>query len=252
MKRRPLICGNWKMNTRLDQGLELARALGHGSIPSEVEVAIAPPFTHLHPLGKVLEGKEIKLSAQTMSHEDFGAFTGEVAAEMLLDLGVEYVILGHSERRALGEGDEVISKKVKKAFASGLKPIVCVGEDQRIKDAGKTQDFVLTQVERAIEGLSEEELSSLVIAYEPIWAIGTGKTASAQDAQDMAQSIRGKVEKIYPQASLSLRILYGGSAKPDNAASILKMEDVDGLLVGGASLKSEDFLKMVEIGAQDD
>lgn len=237
------------MNTGINEGIDLAKNIGAGQIPKGVEVVIAPPFTHLYPIGKVLEGKEIALSGQTMSHEDFGAFTGEVAGQMLLDLGLKYVILGHSERRAMGETDQVISKKILKAYDLGLKPIVCVGEDEAVKEAGQTQAFVLGQVDQALEGLSQGQVEDLIIAYEPIWAIGTGKTASAQDAQDMAQAIRERVEEKFPGAGDHVRILYGGSAKPNNADSILDKADVDGLLIGGASLKAEDFLSMVQSGA---
>lgn len=252
MARKPFICGNWKMNTGIEEGIQLAEKISQTIIPSSVEAVIAPPFTHLYPVGKVINNSSLVLSAQNMSQDDFGAHTGEVAGEMLKELGVEYVILGHSERRAGGESNQAVSEKIRKALDLDLLPIVCVGEEESIKEAGKTEEFVLGQVDQALKGLSQEEVKKLIIAYEPIWAIGTGKTASAEDAQEMAKSIRQKIESLYPSVSEDIRILYGGSAKAANAASILEKEDVDGLLIGGASLKADEFITMIQIGADND
>ena len=252
MARKPFICGNWKMNTGIEEGIQLAEKISQTSVPSSVEAVIAPPFTHLYPVGKVIDNSSLVLSAQNMSQDDFGAHTGEVAGEMLKELGVEYVILGHSERRAGGESNQAVSEKIRKALDLDLLPIVCVGEEESIKEAGKTEEFVLDQVDQALKGLSQEEVKKLIIAYEPIWAIGTGKTASAEDAQEMAKSIRQKIESLYPSVSEDIRILYGGSAKAANAASILEKEDVDGLLIGGASLKADEFITMIQIGADND
>lgn len=252
MSRRPFICGNWKMNTRIEEGVELAKEISKDSLPSSLDVVIAPPFTHIYPIREVLSDSSIQLSSQDISDEDLGAHTGEIAAEMLIDLGVKYAIIGHSEARARGQSDELISKKIRKSLDKGLFPIVCVGEEESIKEEGKTREFVLKQVGKLMEGLSSIEMEKIIIAYEPIWAIGTGKTASAEDAQEMAQVIRENIEQKYPGLDSKIRILYGGSAKASNAKSILEKEDVDGLLIGGASLKAEEFLRIVQIGAENE
>lgn len=246
--RTPFVAGNWKMNMLQSTGVELARALAAVKPAGQVEVAVCPPFVYLASVKQAISSSHVKLGAQNVYFEAKGAFTGEISCEMLKDVGCEYVILGHSERRhILGETDKMINAKVKAAIGAGLKPILCVGELLEERDANKTESVIETQLTGGLEGLTADQLKELVIAYEPVWAIGTGRTASPEQAQDVHQFIRnwliGKFGNGFAQ---SVRIQYGGSVKGDNAAQLMSKPDVDGALVGGASLKADDFLKIID------
>ena len=247
--RKSLVAGNWKMNLDERRSRELAAQLKSrlGRL-NDVAVAVCPPFVYLKAVGEVLAGSQISLGAQNMSAEPEGAFTGEVSGTMLLDVGCRHVILGHSERRhVLGESDEVIHAKVLKALQLGLKPIVCVGETLEQRRAGRTEQVVAAQVRSALRGVESGQAPDLTIAYEPVWAIGTGVNATPQQAQDVHAMIRSLMAELFgPSAAANLVIQYGGSVKPDNAAELMSMPDVDGALVGGASLKAESFVPIVE------
>lgn len=247
--RRKVVAGNWKMNKDLSGTIELISAIKNELSKSETstEVIVCPPFTSLESANTVLKGSSIKLGAQNMHYEDNGAFTGEISAEMLKSVGCQYVILGHSERRTLfGESNEMINKKIKKAVSAGLKPIFCVGETLEERESGSTEKVVETQIREGLSGLSETELSELIIAYEPVWAIGTGKTATPQQAQDVHQFIRNLISELFSSNFADkLVIQYGGSVKPDNAAELFSQPDIDGGLIGGASLKADAFLAIV-------
>jgi triosephosphate isomerase (TIM) len=213
---------------------------------AKAEVVVCPPFVCLDAAAKALQGSNIHLGAQNLHFEKSGAFTGEVSTEMLLALGVEYVIIGHSERRQyFAETDETVNKKVKAALSAGLVPIVCVGETLEQREKGITAEVVRLQTKLALEGLTATEVAGLVIAYEPIWAIGTGKTATSQDANETIKCIRGAVAEVFGDAAQDVRIQYGGSMNPKNVNELMAMPDIDGGLIGGASLKAEDFSKVV-------
>lgn len=243
--RRPLIAGNWKMN--LDRGGAVALARGiaaeAGSYP-KVDLLVCPPSVYLVPVGEALGEAKVALGAQNMYHEANGAFTGETSAAMLADVGCRYVILGHSERRhILGETDEEVRRKTAAALTGGLTPIVCVGELLAEREAGKTSDVIRRQFEGSLGGFSPEDFGSVVIAYEPVWAIGTGKVATPEEAQEVHADLRSLIRERYNDGlAASVRILYGGSVKASNAQDLLSQADVDGALVGGASLKVDDFL----------
>ncbi len=246
--RKPIIAGNWKMFKTLSQAIETARELvGLLKEPPVADVMIAPSHVLLHPLYKVFESSHVALGAQNLFWEDQGAYTGEISAPMLLSVGCRYVIIGHSERRQFFyETNESINKKIKAAIASELSPIFCIGETEGERDAEKTFSVLDKQVQEGLEKFSEGELKDLVIAYEPIWAIGTGKTATKEQAQEVHAFIRSLIKKIYGnELAKSMRILYGGSVKPKNIAELMGMADVDGALVGGASLEAETFSKIV-------
>ena len=247
--RKLFIAGNWKMNLNCRQACELAGQLKSrvGDV-EEVVVAVCPPFVYLKPVAEVLNGSQIAVGAQNMYCEPEGAFTGEVAASMLLDVGCRYVILGHSERRhVLGEGEELINAKVRKALAAGLELIICVGEKLEQREAAQTEQVVTSQVRSALQGVSAAQAAAITIAYEPVWAIGTGRNATPQQAQEVHCLIRDLVAQMYDEElAQALTIQYGGSVKPDNAAELLAMEDVDGALVGGASLKADAFVPIVQ------
>lgn len=249
MTRKKLIAGNWKMNKTSADAVSLARELvaSVGSAP-EVEVVICPPFTALEAVAKAIDGSLIKLGAQNMHFEASGAFTGEVSAPMLRAIFATHVILGHSERRALfGETDELVNKKVLAALKNQLKPILCVGETLAEREGGSTLKVVQTQTERGLEGVSKEQAATLVVAYEPVWAIGTGKVATTEQAQEVHAFIRGLLTKHYGEAvSQKVRILYGGSMKPANAPELLAQKDIDGGLIGGASLEARSFTELVK------
>lgn len=253
MSRTPLIAGNWKMHmTHLD-AIRFAQQLGHelsGHDFRKVEVALCPPFTSLRSLQTTIEDRDYEFSvgAQNMHHEDEGAFTGEVSAPMLTAMRVRYVILGHSERRELfSETDEQVNAKVKAAVAGGLTPIMCCGETDSERDAGETESKVKGQVIEGLAGLGQEQVRTLVVAYEPIWAIGTGKTATPDDAHSTISFIRGVLADLYSQTSAEeVRILYGGSVKSGNAATLTSQPDVDGALVGGASLDAGELAAIVK------
>ena len=243
--RKKIVAGNWKMNTTPVEGVELAKNVvaGRGEVCSCVDFIVCPPFTHLSEVVKVTRGSGIAVGAQNCAAEAKGAYTGEVSAQMIASLGVEYVILGHSERREYyGETSKTLNAKMEQAYANGLTPIYCVGEKLDEREAGKHFDVVKAQLEEVVYNLTEEQFKNLVIAYEPVWAIGTGKTATAEQAQEIHAYIREVLRSKFGAAAEECPILYGGSCKPSNAAEIFAKEDVDGGLIGGAALKAEDFL----------
>jgi triosephosphate isomerase len=249
MKRRPIMAGNWKMHMLVAEAESLVKALLAGLDGSEdVDVAVAPPFTSLYPVGKLLRGTSIGLAAQNLHWEPSGAYTGEVAAKMLVDVGCKYVIIGHSERRQyFGETDETVNRRLKAALSVGLEPILCVGEVLEERKAGRTWEVVGRQTRQALAGVSRGEAERLIIAYEPVWAIGTGETATPDQAQEVHGQIRGLIREIYDEGiAQGLRIQYGGSVKPDNVRGLMEQPDVDGALVGGASLKAASFLGIVK------
>ena len=244
--RNWIVAGNWKMHNTIGESIALAQAIKEGSKDiKNGEVIIAPPFTSLYSVGVAIKGSQVSLAAQNMHYEDKGAFTGEIAPGMLKDVGCAYVLLGHSERRKyFHETDEDINSKVKKALAIGLKPILCVGEteDERVK--GVTQLVVEKQIKKALSGV--DKIDKVVIAYEPVWAIGTGKVATSAQAEEVHSFIRGILKELYGDVSQSIRILYGGSVTKDNIGELIGMENIDGALVGGASLKPEAFLGIIQ------
>ena len=246
--RRPLIAGNWKMYKTVPEAAALAAELRSGIARSDVDVVLGPPFTALHAVAAAVKGTAIGVAAQNMSPENEGAYTGEVSPLMLKDAGSSHVILGHSERRQLfGETDEGVAKKTEAAFRHGLTPITCVGETLAERESARTNEVVERQTERALRGLSADQVAALVIAYEPVWAIGTGRTATPAQAQEVHAFLRGLVTRSHGEpAARALRILYGGSVKPDNIGALMAQADVDGALVGGASLTAASFLKIVD------
>ncbi|MCP3761126.1 triose-phosphate isomerase [Domibacillus sp. A3M-37] len=247
--RKPIIAGNWKMNKTLGEALEFANDV-KGRVPSseKVDSVIGAPALFLGQLVEAAKGTELKISAQNAHFEDNGAFTGETSPKSLSDLGVEYVIIGHSERRELfNETDESVNKKAKAIFNHGMTPIICCGETLEQREAGETNAFVAGQIKAALEGLSEEQVSNSVIAYEPIWAIGTGKSSSSNDANEVCAEIRETVRGLYSdKAADSVRVQYGGSVKPENIAEYMAQPDIDGALVGGASLDAASYLALLE------
>ncbi|MGI6193350.1 MAG: triose-phosphate isomerase [Christensenellales bacterium] len=246
--RKPIIAGNWKMNMTPSQGVELVTALKPLVADAACDVVVCPPFVDLVAVGEALKGSNIHLGAQNMHFAEKGAYTGEISADMLKELGVEYVIIGHSERRQyFAETDETVNKKVTMALEKGLVPIMCCGETLEQREAGITDEFVSGQVEAGLKGLSAEQVKKVVIAYEPIWAIGTGKTATKEEANATIGVVRKTVEKIFgAEAAEAIRIQYGGSMNAKNAAELMSMDQIDGGLIGGASLKPEDFAKVVK------
>jgi triosephosphate isomerase len=242
--RELFVAGNWKMNLDGRQSVALAAALREefGQM-QDVRLAVCPPFVYLQSVADVLAGSAIGVGAQNMYSEAGGAYTGEVAGPMLLDVGCRYVILGHSERRhVLGEGDDYINAKVIKALEFGLEPIVCLGEKLEQREAGQTDAVVSTQLRAALNGVSAEQMATVTIAYEPVWAIGTGRTATPQQAEEVHASLRRLLADMYGEELAERTIVqYGGSVKPDNAADLMGMSNVDGALVGGASLKADAF-----------
>ena len=245
--RRTLIAGNWKMhkNSETARGFATEFLKLYQKTP-DMDVCIAAPFTELLALEEMFRGTDLFTAAQNMHFEDQGAFTGEISAPMLAEIGVDYVIVGHSERRAyFAETDEMINRKVKKAFEWNITPIICCGETFAQRDQGLEDHIVRHQVVMALAGLPDELVRRSVIAYEPVWAIGTGRVATPEQAEDMCRIIRDIVRTYHGNAADSLRILYGGSVKPDNAKELMDMEDIDGALVGGASLDPVDFLKII-------
>lgn len=232
MTRQKLIAGNWKLHNTLREAVELARGVREQTQSSNAEVAVAPVFTALASVRAALEGSHVALSAQDVYWEDKGAFTGQVSAPLLRDVGCRYCIVGHSERRQFfGESDESVRKKLRALLAAGIRPILCVGESLEQREQGATLGVVFGQVSAGLAGIPTDQLRELVIAYEPVWAIGTGKTASPDDAQAVHAALAGAV-----------RILYGGSVKADNAPQLLAQQDIDGALVGGASLVLQQFV----------
>ncbi len=247
MSRTPLIAGNWKMYKTIPEALALVKAL-LPHLPKDREVAVAPPFTALYSVASCIKGTALKLAAQNVFWEREGAYTGEISPLMLKDVGCEYVIIGHSERRQyFGEVDKTVAKKVNSVLEEGLKPILCVGERLEEREKGETFEIVKKQL---IGGLGNiQEIQKIVIAYEPVWAIGTGKTASPAQAQEVHKYLRHLVEEKWGREdSEKIRILYGGSVKPENIDELMQEEDIDGALVGGASLKAETFVKIMNYG----
>ena len=246
MTRRKFICGNWKMFKTTAEAVQLVRDLRQ-RLNTQVQVGIAPPFTALSPVKLALQGSPIQLFAQNCHFEKQGAFTGEISAAMLAEVGCDGVILGHSERRQLfGETDEGVNKKLRAVLEAQLSAIVCVGETLAEREGNRTWEVVSRQVSGALAGIAPEQVAKLTLAYEPVWAIGTGKVATTAQAQEVHGQIRGLLRELAgPQAAMSARIQYGGSVKPDNAAELLAQPDIDGALVGGASLKAEDFARIV-------
>ncbi len=249
--RKPFVAGNWKMNTDIQSSVDLARAIAAGSEENlaggRVTVAVCPPSVYLGAVGQALSSSSVALGAQNVYSEPQGAFTGEVSPSMLKDVGCIYVLCGHSERRhVFGETDEMVNKKLHAALSGGLLPILCVGELIEERKAEQTEAVVSRQLQQGLAGVDRARMEAMTVAYEPVWAIGTGLTATPQQAQEVHAFIRRTLTEMY-DASLAdqIRIQYGGSAKPGNAAELMSEADVDGLLVGGASLKAEDFLAII-------
>jgi triosephosphate isomerase (TIM) len=246
MARTPYIAANWKMNKTIAEASEFIDALLPRIAATQHDVVVCPPFTALQEVVERRRGTAVRVAAQNMHFEESGAYTGEISAPMLVELDVEAVVLGHSERRQFfGETDEALAKKVPAALAADLEPILCVGESEEARDAGQTEEVLERQLQADLAEVSDEDVAKVVIAYEPIWAIGTGKVATAEQAQEACAFIRD-VLRARGAAADDVRILYGGSVKPGNAAELLALPDVDGALVGGAALDANDFAAIVE------
>ena len=248
--RKPFIAGNWKMNLTHMEAIQFIQDLGYEfKNKNNIDVCICPPFTALRSVKNIIDADRLsfKIGAQNMHWEESGAFTGEISPLMLVTLGMDYVITGHSERREyFFETNDIVNKKVKSAFTHKLKPIMCVGESLAIRESGRAEEFVLGQVTECLKDMDEKNVFDLTIAYEPIWAIGTGKNATSNDANDMCSAIRKKVADLYNNSAAELvRIQYGGSVKPSNIKELMSMKDIDGALVGGASIKVEDFAAII-------
>ncbi len=248
--RKKVVAGNWKMNKNLTEAIQLVSELKNelSSFQPNCEVIVCPPFTNLESVHAIIKDSPIHLGAQNFYFEDSGAFTGEISADMLLSVGVEYVIVGHSERRAIfKEDDNLINLKLKQAFKKGLKPILCVGETLEQRENGTTEKVIQSQIENGLKEISAENVANLIIAYEPVWAIGTGKTATPEQADEVHKFIRNLISQLYDSSiAENLTIQYGGSVKPNNAASLLSMENIDGALVGGACLKADSFVEIIK------
>lgn len=248
MERLPFIAGNWKMHKTVGEALELVRGLRASLQGIEgVEVAVAPPFTALYPVALELKGSSISLASQNLFWEEKGAFTGEISPVMLKEVGCQYAIVGHSERRQyFGETDETVNRRIKAGFQYGLKPIFCIGETLEEREKGITFSVVDRQLELGLKGLDEKRVEEIVVAYEPVWAIGTGKTATPEQAEEVHQFIRQKLEQLYSRSVAErIRIQYGGSVTPENIKGLMAQANIDGALVGGASLKVESFSRIV-------
>ncbi len=245
--RKPIIAGNWKMNNNIEESLKLVESIKAINLNKDVEAVLCVPFTDLKDVKAAIEGTAIKLAAQNMHWEESGAYTGEISPKMLNELAVDYVLIGHSERRQyFNETDETVNKKVKSALAHNILPIVCVGESLEEREGNKEKEIVKDQVTKALKDVEAANIEKLVIAYEPIWAIGTGKTATSDQANEIIAYIREIIGNIYSETEKHLvRIQYGGSVKPDNVSELMGKSDIDGALVGGASLKAEDFAKLI-------
>ena len=245
--RKKVIAGNWKMNMLPNEVISMIQKLEPLVENANAEIVLCVPYIDLFYALLTVQGTNIKIGAQNMYFEESGAYTGEVSGKMLRSIGVKYVIIGHSERRTIfGETDDIINKKVKSALSNKLKPILCVGETLEQREAGKAHKVITKQTKKALEGLTDKQVSSIIIAYEPVWAIGTGKTATKEDANESIKAIRKEIEKLYgKEVSEKVIIQYGGSMNPSNAKEILEMSDIDGGLVGGASLVAKDFANIV-------
>ncbi len=249
MSRTPIIAGNWKMNMTLEEAKELVLGIQYSlKFPGQVDVVVAPPFTSLFHVANILKDSYIEVAAQNIHEEDHGAFTGEVSGNFIKDTGANFVIIGHSERRQyFFETDELIGKKIAAALKNDLIPIFCVGETLDERESGNHFSVVETQVTNALSTFGESELKDLIIAYEPVWAIGTGKTATTEQIDEIHLHIRNTLSTLFsPSFAQTIRIQYGGSVKPSNAKEILSLENVDGALVGGASLKPGDFISIIK------
>ncbi|GAA0102225.1 triose-phosphate isomerase [Paraclostridium bifermentans] len=245
--RKPIIAGNWKMHKTIAEAVEFVNEIKGKVNNTDVEAVICAPFILLKDLKEATKGTPIKIGAQNMHYADNGAFTGEISAPMLKELDIDYVVLGHSERRQyFNETNETVNKKVLKALEAGIDPILCIGETLEEREADKTKDVCKVQTEKALENVTAEDMKKVVIAYEPIWAIGTGKTATAEQANDVIAYVREVVKGLYgEEISEEVRIQYGGSVKPSNVSEIMNQTDIDGALVGGASLQPADFTELV-------
>ena len=245
--RKPVIVGNWKMNMTVSEAKSLLEEIKEKDLDQEVEAGVCTPAVDLPIAAELLEGTDINFGGENMYYEESGAFTGEISPLMLTDIGADYVILGHSERRDIfGEDDKLINEKVLSAFSHDLTPILCCGESLEEREANKQEEKVKAQLTADLADVSEEDIKKLIIAYEPIWAIGTGKTASAEDAEAMCAFIRNLIAELYSEdAAEVVRIQYGGSVKPANVKELMAKENIDGALVGGASLKADDFADLV-------
>lgn len=245
--RTPIIAGNWKMFKTIKEGVEFINQIKEKVNNTDVEPVLCAPYTMLKDLKEASKGTNIKIAAQNMHYEENGAFTGEISAIMLKEIGIDYVVIGHSERRQyFNETDETVNKKTLKALEYGINPIVCVGETLQERENDKTKDVVKVQTERGLLNVSKEDICKVVIAYEPVWAIGTGKTASSKEANEVIAYIREVLKNMFgEEISEEVRIQYGGSVKPSNVEEIMNEEDIDGALVGGASLIPSDFVELV-------
>lgn len=246
--RKPIIVGNWKLNKTLSEALDLATSVRNavGAI-HDLDVGVAPPFTALSAVGRRIEGSRLILAAQNCHYEDQGAYTGEVSTPLLKDVGCSYIIVGHSERRQLfGETDLVVNRKVLAVLANGLTPILCIGELQSEREAGSTFEVILRQLDGSLAEVTGEQVASMVIAYEPVWAIGTGKVATTAQAQEVHAFIRRTLVERYGEAGEHVRLQYGGSVNPENISGLMAQPDVDGALVGGASLKAQTFIDILK------
>ena len=246
--RKKIVAGDWKMNTTVPEGVELAKAVVEKSaqLPENVGLIVAPPFTHLASVASVLKGSKVQLSAQNCADHEKGAYTGEVSVSMLASVGCQWTILGHSERRQYyGETDEKLVEKVKLALAGGLGVILCVGENLDQREAGKHFDVVTDQIKNVLYNFTADDMKKIIVAYEPVWAIGTGKTATAEQAEEIHACIRKVLaDKFGAQVADDTTILYGGSCKPSNAKELFAQKDIDGGLIGGAALKADDFIQI--------
>lgn len=253
--RRKIVAGNWKMNKTVDEAVELVRSLKEkldAAPVDDVDVVVCPPFVDLVPVREVVSGSKIGLGAQNVFWEDSGAYTGEISAGMLLSAGCSYVIVGHSERRQyFGETNATVNKRLQKAFSAGLTPIMCVGERLEQRQAGITRAVVEIQIREGLAGISADQVKQMIIAYEPVWAIGTGVNATPEQAQEVHRFIRKLLAEMFGEDTAeAVRIQYGGSVKPDNAAELMSQPDVDGALVGGASLKADSFYDIIAAASQ--
>ncbi len=246
--RKPFMAGNWKLNLLSNEAVELARQVVEAASKQDVEVGIAPVYTVIPAVREAIKGSNVRLMAQNLFYEDSGAYTGEVSGPMLKDAGCTHVIIGHSERRQyFNETDETVNKRLKAALSHGLVPIVCIGESLEEREADKTMDVIERQVKGALKDIEEKDLKEMVTAYEPVWAIGTGKTATSDQAQEVHARIRALVKDLYSQdLADGMRIQYGGSVKPENVSELMGMDDIDGALVGGASLKADKFIPIIQ------
>ena len=246
--RKKIIAGNWKMNNDINESQNLVSGIINGlGADDKCDVIVCPPFTSLNEVNLLIKDTQLKLGAQNMFYEDSGAYTGEISASMLKSVGCEFVILGHSERRTIfDEKDEIINKKIKKAIESKLKVIFCIGETLSQREEGATYDVIRLQYLKGLEDISRQNLKNIIIAYEPVWAIGTGKTATPDQAQEVHSFIRNLIQENYADESAKEMIIqYGGSVKPDNAAALLSQPDIDGALIGGSCLKADSFLSII-------